>query len=954
MVQGELALENQLIKQLNSVGYESVDVKDEASLLANLKLQIEKRKNTTLSETEFNKIINILDKGTVFERAKTLRGEQHIERDNGDNFYFYFLDKESWNTNTFQVTNQITKEGAYKNRYDVTLLINGLPLVQIELKRRGVEMAEAFHQIKRYKKNSFASGVGLFQYIQLFIISNGVNSKYFANNKNLNVKQTFFWANEDNKKITALNVFADSFLVPNHLHKMLSKYIVLAESDKTLMVLRPYQYYATEKIIDKVKNSTENGYIWHTTGSGKTLTSFKASQLLMDMPEVYKIVFVVDRRDLDFQTTKEFNNFSDGSVDGTDNTKALVKQFGNDTKLIVTTIQKLNNAIGSSRYVDNMKHLNDKRIVFIFDECHRTQFGETHKRIKKFFLNSQMFGFTGTPIFADNAVKNQLGKRTTKELFGNCLHKYVITDAIKDENVLRFSIEYVGRYKHKKTSSLNFVDIDVEGIDTRELLESDDRLDKITDYIIQNHKRKTHNEGNTNTTDFTGMFCVSGVEVLKRYYELFRNKKEKGKHDLKIATIFSYAANEEIEQDDYVTFDDQMEVIDEGNEDAIYSRDSLEEYIGDYNKMFGSNYTTKDSQSFYNYYNDIARRVKNREIDILLVVNMFLTGFDSKPLNTLYVDKNLKHHGLIQAYSRTNRILNKKKSHGNIVSFRNLKKATDEAIALFSNKDANEVILMKPYEDYIEQFNEALVALLEISPSIESVNDLESEVDEETFVKAFRALMRLKNSLSCYSDFSFEDLDISEQDFEDYKSKYLDIYDKVKNENSTEKDSILNDVDFEIELVHKDEVTVFYILSILKQMVKIDNATFAKKRKAITDLIAGDIKLRSKRELIERFIDENLLHLDEGEDIEEAFDSYWGEQKLKAFNLLCKEEALNENKIEIIIEEYLFSSQITDLNQKVDDSLLNREPLFKRKKTVKRVIEKIMSFIETFTEGLAA
>ena len=564
-----------------------------------------------------------------------------------------------------------------------------------------------------------------------------------------------------------------------------------------------------------------------------------------------------------------------------------------------------------------------------------------------------MFGFTGTPIFADNAVKNQLGKRTTKELFGDCLHKYVITDAIKDENVLRFSVEYVGRYKQKKTSSLNFVDIDVEGINTRELLDSDDRLEKITDYIIQNHKRKTHNEGNSNVTNFTGMFCVSGVSVLKKYYELFQAKKREGKHDLRIATIFSYAANEEIEDDGYITFDEQMEVTQESEQNS-YSRDSLEEYMGDYNAMFGCDYTTKDSQSFYNYYNDIARRVKNREIDILIVVNMFLTGFDSKPLNTLYVDKNLRHHGLIQAYSRTNRILNKKKSHGNIISFRNLKKATDEAIALFSNKEASEVILMQPYEDYIEQFNEALINLLDIAPTIESVDDLESELDEERFVKAFRALMRLKNSLGCYADFSFEDLNITEQEFEDFKSKYIDIYEKVKNETSTEKDSILNDVDFEIELVHRDEVTVYYILTLLKQMVKIDNKLFAKKRKAITDLIAGDINLRSKRELIEKFIDERLLNLVDSEDIEEAFDAYWGEQKLKAFNNLCEEEKLEKDKIQSIIEERLFSNQVVSFNEKVDNSLLVRDTFLKRKKTVKRVIEKIMNFIETFAEGLAA
>ena len=954
MIQGELALENNLIKQLNSIGYSSVDIKGEESLLSNLKTQIEKRKETSLSATEFDRIVNILNKGTVFERAKTLRAQHRIERDNGDSLYFDFIDKDNYSNNIFQVTNQITIDGKYQNRYDVTLLINGLPLVQIELKRRGVEMGQAFHQIVRYKRNSYSSGAGLFQYVQLFIISNGVNTKYFANNKTLNYKQTFYWSDVNNKKISALNEFTDIFLKPHHLSKMVSKFIVMAETERALMVLRPYQFYATEKVIERVKSSNKNGYIWHTTGSGKTLTSFKTSQLLVELPEIYKVVFVVDRRDLDYQTTKEFNNFSEGSVDGTDNTKALVKQFADDTKLLVTTIQKLNNAIGSSKYEDVMLPLMDKRIVFIFDECHRTQFGETHNRIKKFFTNNQMFGFTGTPIFADNAIKNELGKRTTKELFGDCLHRYVITDAIKDDNVLKFSIEYVGKYKQSKTSSLNFVDIPVEAIDKKELIESDDRLNKITDYIITNHNRKTHNNGAGEVKNFTGMFCVSNVNVLKKYYDLFKTKKLEGKHNLNIATIFSYNANEEVEEDDYTFFDEDMNSIDFINEEILDSRDKLEEYIQDYNKMFTCDYTTKDSKSFYNYYNDIARRVKNREIDILLVVNMFLTGFDSKPLNTLYVDKNLRYHRLIQAYSRTNRVLNKKKSHGNIISFRNLKKATDEAITLFSNKEANEIILMKPYEDYIGQFNEALKTLLELTPSVSSVDDLESEIEEGEFVKAFRDLMRLRNSLGCYADFSFNDLEISEQDFEDYKSKYLDIYDKVRNDNSRDKDSILNDVDFEIELVHRDEITLYYILSLIKQLVRIDSKVYAKKRKALTNLLTGDVNLRSKKELIEKFIDDTLNNLEDGEEIEEAFQSYWGEEKLKAFNQLCEQENLDKEKIQSIVDEYLFANQVVSFNQKIDGALLTRETLLKRKKTIDRVKEKILSFMEIYIEGIAA
>ena len=634
--------------------------------------------------------------------------------------YYELLNTREWCQNKFQVTHQLSAEGNYKNRYDVTLLINGLPLVQIELKRRGCEMAEAFHQITRYKRDSFKSGHGLFQYLQLFVISNGINTKYFANNNlaQLYLKQTFFWADAENNKITRLNEFADTFLEPCHLAKMISKYIVLSESSRSLLVLRPYQFYATERIIKRVENSKKNGYIWHTTGSGKTLTSFKASQLLKDLPHVHKVLFVVDRKDLDHQTKKEFNSFSADSIEGTDDTKSLVKQFTGQTKLIVTTIQKLNNAIKKDRYKTQMKALQDKRMVFIFDECHRSQFGETHREINKYFNNIQLFGFTGTPIFADNAVKNELGKRTTKELFGECLHKYVITDAIRDENVLRFSIEYVGRYKEKKEGSLNFVDIEVEDIDKKEVLESDKRIEKITDYIIDHHKLKTHNKS------FTALLCCSSVDALMKYYDYFKQKKEQGKHNLNIATIFSYAANQELDVEP-TPYQDELPEAAEGNEDNFYhKKDKLAQYIDDYNQQFKTSYSLKQINGFDNYYHNISKRVKNKEIDILIVVNMFLTGFDSKPLNTLYVDKNLKHHGLIQAYSRTNRILDKKKSHGNIVVFRNLKQLTDEAITLFSDKNAKEDILMEPYEDYLKAFEEAYQKLMNITPEVDSVNDL--------------------------------------------------------------------------------------------------------------------------------------------------------------------------------------------------------------------------------------
>ena len=944
--QSEQQLENALLKQLETLGHSPVNVPDEKTLLFNLKTQLEKHNKVTFSDNEFKKVVNILNAGSVFERAKTLRGiKHHITKDDGETLYFEFLNQTEWCKNQFQVTNQVTIDGKYQNRYDVTILINGLPLVQIELKRRGCEMGEAHRQILRYKSHSFGSGSALFQYVQLFIISNGVNTKYFANNRTqaLNYKQTFYWADEKNDKITNLSDFAQTFLEPCHLSKMICKYIVLAETDKILMVLRPYQYYATEKIIERVKNTNKNGYIWHTTGSGKTLTSFKASQILMHMPQVHKVVFVVDRRDLDYQTTKEFNNFSGGSVDGTDNTKALVKQFGDDTKLLVTTIQKLNNAIGSERYTSVMEPLKEKKIVFIFDECHRSQFGETHKRIVQYFNNYQMFGFTGTPIFADNAVKNDLGKRTTFELFGDCLHKYVITDAIRDENVLRFSIEYVGRYKQKNTSSINFRDIEVEAIDKKELYDNKDRLGKITDYILDHHNIKTQNK------QFTAMFAVSSVDTLTKYYDLFKSKE----HKLKIATIFSYGANEGDDTADGITTFDYDSVEEPAEAYGKHTREKLEDYIKDYNKMFGTKFSTRDSQSYYNYYNDIAKRVKNREIDILIVVNMFLTGFDSKPLNTLYVDKNLKHHGLIQAFSRTNRILNKNKSHGNIVSFRNLKKATDEAIALFSNKDANEIILLQPYGDYLEDFNEAMGMVKEIAPTVDSVNNLISETEELRFVRAFRQVMRLQNTLSSFADFSFDDLGLSEQEYLDYRSKYLDLYEKA-NSSDKEKASALEDVDFELELMHRDIINVAYILTLLSSLIDAKGKNYENKKKQISDMLSNDIHLRSKKELIEEFIEDNLIHIKNSEDVADAFDTYWGEQQLKAFTKLCEDENLDSKKIEAIIEEHLFANQVPAMRDKVMKSMLKKESLLVRKKTIPRVIDKIMDFINTFIDGVAA
>jgi type I restriction enzyme, R subunit len=955
--QSEQVLENKLIAQLVRKSYELVTIKDASDLKANLKLQIERRNNTTLTDKEFQKVLNHLDKGTVFERAHILRDRMQLTREDDTSVYLLFLDQSNWGNNTYQVTNQVKMEGSYKNRYDVTILINGLPLVQIELKRRGLELKEAFNQTNRYQRHSYWASGGLFNYIQCFVISNGVNTKYYANNKHQSFKQTFFWANEDNSLITNLSDFTDEFLPQSHLHKMLCKYIVLNQSEKILMILRPYQYYATEAIVRRIKTTRKNGYIWHTTGSGKTLTSFKASQILMDLPDIHKVVFVVDRKDLDYQTIKEFDSFSKGSVDATDRTKTLVDQFLDKYKepktgalkehrLIVTTIQKLNTAISKPHFLKSMKKLRDKRIVFIFDECHRSQFGETHRRITQFFTNHQLFGFTGTPILEENAYSVQSIKHTTKELFHDCLHKYVITDAIRDKNVLRFAVEYIGRYKKKEGRDIS-LDIDVEAINTKEVLEAPGRLEKITEYIIANHGRKTHSRS------FTAIFCVSSIDILTQYYDLFKAKKDEGKHNLKIATIFSYTANEDDKDATGIIEELPMAADPTSPYGNMHSRDKLESYIGDYNKMFGTSYSTRDSALFYNYYKDISKRVKNRQIDILLVVNMFLTGFDSKLLNTLYVDKNLRYHGLIQAFSRTNRILDEVKSQGNIVCFRNLKARTDEAITLFSNKDAKEEILLAPYEDYVGKFNAAYLNLLQIAPTVKSVDTLPSEKEQAAFIQAFRELMRLKNILESFSSFTEEDLSMDSQSFADYKSKYLDLYREVRESTTKEKVSILDDIDFELELITRDNINVAYILALLAKFKDSSEEERQKQRKAIIQLISGEVHLVSKRELIEKFIDENIPHIEDSDDIPEAFEVYWNAQKMKAIDSLCQEENLDPVKLETVIGNYLYTER-KPLNDDIVGMLKEKPKLLQRKSITERVLDKMLSFVETYIDGMAA
>ena len=956
MTETEAQLEAGLLERLVALGWSLVALPDEAAQLKNLKAELEAFNRVQLSDAEFARVLNHLDRSSVFERAKVLRDRYELTREDGTRVFLAFFNSREWRQNRFQVAQQVVQAGAYDNRYDVTLLVNGLPLVQIELKRRGLEIKEAFNQVNRYQRHSYGAGRGLFQYVQIFVISNGVNTRYYVNNRKQSFKQTFTWAREDNAPLNRLDEFSDVFLDQCHIAKMVARYIVLHEGDKQLLVLRPYQYYAVEAILASVRAGTRGGYIWHTTGSGKTLTSFKAAQLINEMEGIDKVLFVVDRADLDYQTTREFNAYSDGSVDGTHNTHNLVRQMTGGAKLIVTTIQKLNTAISRPQFLEQMGPMAGKRIVFIFDECHRSQFGDTHKRITNFFNNYQMFGFTGTPILKENANTSEAIGRTTKDLFGPCLHKYIITDAIRDQNVLRFGIEYWGRLRSRDGG---LIDEKVAGIDTQEFYDNPDRIEAIVDWIITNHSRKTH------ARDFTAMMAVSSVESLIQYYECFRAKKSAGEHDLRVVTIFTYGTNEDDKDANGLIQEPEFEV---GPDTPLnlHSRDALERYIGDYNALYGTAFSTKDSVGFYSYYKDIAKRIKERErenanprdrVDILLVVAMFLTGFDAKKVNTLYVDKNLKYHGLIQAYSRTNRVLNEVKSQGNVVAFRNLKPATDEAIKLFADREAPDEVLIEPYDTYVARFNAAVETLLDVTPTVDSVDALRDDTARLTFVKAFRALARLKNILSVFAEFEWAGLAMDSQTFDDFKSKYLDLHDQTRKDREEGVVSIVGDVDFELELIREDKINVAYILQLLRDYKDderkgglVNDEDRKRRVTSILDMVSTDIVLRSKRELIEKFIDKNMPQVRRGDDVTPAFEQFWTEERAAAVDTICSQEGLDPDRFEHLMRSYVFSHNI--MRDDVVKAMQTQPRILERRRVVDRVIERLTSLVRTFDEDV--
>lgn len=940
--QSEAALEEGLIATLKRMNYERVQIKEEVNLKTNFKKQLEihnKRQlaefgRTEFTDAEFEKILIYLEGGTRFEKSKKLRDLYPLDTADGKHIWVEFLNRSQWCQNEFQVSNQITIEGRKESRFDVTILINGLPLVQIELKKRGIELKQAYNQIQRYHKTSFH---GLFDYIQIFVISNGVNTRYFANNPNQGYKFTFNWTDAANVPFNQLDKFAMFFFDKCTLGKMISKYIVLHEGDKCLMVLRPYQYYAVEKILDRVVNSNDNGYIWHTTGAGKTLTSFKAAQLVSELPDIDKVMFVVDRHDLDTQTQSEYEAFEPGAVDGTDDTSELVNRLQGDSKIIITTIQKLNTAVTRTWYSKKIEKIRNSRIVMIFDECHRSHFGDSHNNIVKFFHNTQIFGFTGTPIFAENSV----GDHTTKEIFGNCLHRYLIKDAIADENVLGFLVEY---YKGNK-------DPDYLG---------ESRMHEIAKFIINNFNKSTFDG------EFDALFAVQSVDMLIRYYKIFKELKP----DIRIGAVFTYAANNS--QDDALT---GMGTGTYANEN-VSGADDLQEIMDDYNKMFGTSFS---QENFRAYYDDINLRMKKKRadmksLDLCLVVGMFLTGFDSKKLNTLYVDKNMEYHGLLQAFSRTNRVLNEKKRFGKIVCFRDLKSNVDESIKLFSNSNNTEDIVRPTYDEVKKRYKEVTVSFLKKFPSPSSIDTRQSEKDKLDFILTFRDIIKKHAEIQIYEDFdaNADDLGLSEQQFMDYRSKYLDIYDSVihpqpdvtnPNPDTASEDpepygGKLEDVDFCLELLHSDIVNVAYILELIADLDPYSD-NYQEKRKEIIDTMIKDAELRGKANLIDGFIQKNVdedkekfmqgkQSADGTTDLEERLNKYITEKKEKAIAAIAKEEDLDVEVLKHFLSEYeyLHKEQTEIIRDALKEKHLN---LMSRRDSLNRILDKMRSIVRTFS-----
>lgn len=1001
--QSEAELENELIRILLEQGYERLAIHDEKSLVSNLRLKLEQLNDYQFTDKEWNRFFNTYianaNEGIV-EKTRTIQDDyvKTLQRDDGSTKNIRLLDKKNIHNNRLQVLNQYEEsEGTHDTRYDVTILVNGLPLVHIELKRRGVAIREAFNQINRYQRDSFWAGCGLYEYVQIFIISNGTHTKYYSNTtRNAHIKEqsnnkkkskktsnsfefTSYWADANNKIISDLVDFTKTFLSKHTILNILTKYCVFTAED-LLLVMRPYQIAATERILNRIEISTNykklgttdaGGYIWHTTGSGKTLTSFKAAQLATSLEYIDKVLFVVDRKDLDYQTMKEYDRFEKGAANSNTSTIVLKRQLEDDNaKIIITTIQKLDSFMGKYKEHD----IYNKHIVLVFDECHRSQFGDMHVKITKSFKKYHIFGFTGTPIFADNAGSGKhYNLRTTPQAFGDRLHTYTIVDAINDGNVLPFRIDYIKTIKEKSGIS----DEQIRAIDREKALLEPKRISKIVTYIREHFDQKTKRNSQsfgftvlTNVkevasakkkseieekkqririTGFNSIFAVSSIEAAKLYYTEFQ-KQMKDLPDaqkLRVATIYSYGVNEEV-TDDFV--EDENSENTDGLDQS--SRDFLDMVIKDYNKIFKTNYDTS-SDKFQNYYKDVSLRMKNREIDILIVVNMFLTGFDATTLNTLWVDKNLKYHGLIQAFSRTNRILNSVKTFGNIVCFRNLEDETNEAIALFGNKEAGGIVLLKNFESYYNGYDEDgkhYDGYVELITKLQNIFPLgQAIVGEEAqkeFIKLYGAILRIKNILTSFDDFAGKEI-ISERDFQDYQSEYIDLYQQLKPKEDEKKEIINDDIVFEIELVKQVEINIDYILMLVKKYQKGGN----KDKEILVSIekaVNSSINLRSKLQLIQDFIKTVTPQTE----VDGEWRKFVEEQRENELTDIISDEKLKNEETHKFIDNSFRDGGLKTTGTDIDVIMpaVSRFGSGNRAEKKKKVIKRLKEFFEKYLE----
>ncbi|OLA94672.1 MAG: DEAD/DEAH box helicase [Candidatus Melainabacteria bacterium LEY3_CP_29_8] len=1000
--QSEAELEQEFIRLLSTLGYEYLNINSEKDLISNLRLQLERLNNFSFLDSEWDRLFNnyiASNNETFIDKTRKFQ-TNHIyalKLDDGTTRNIKLIDKSNIHNNKLQVINQYEEtEGKHDTRYDVTILVNGLPIVHIELKRRGVPIREAFNQIERYKRDSFGASSGLYEYIQIFVISNGTNTKYYSNttrdshikessNKNRKSKKTSnsfeftsFWADANNKIITDLVDFTRTFFAKHSLLNILTKYCVFTSED-ILLVMRPYQISACERIINRIEVAHNykkygtvegGGYIWHTTGSGKTLTSFKTAQLACNLPYIDKVLFVVDRKDLDYQTMKEYDRFEKGAANSNTSTSILQRQLeSDDSRIIITTIQKLGVFISKNKGHEVFK----KHVVIIFDECHRSQFGEMHTSITKNFKSYHIFGFTGTPIFSVNSSSGgNINLKTTPQAFGEKLHTYTIVDAINDGNVLPFRIDYVNTVKEKE----GVKDSQVRAIDIEKAMASPQRISNIVSYILEHFNQKTkrneqaysfsqlqnieevasaRNRGTveeikqkTRLTGFNSMFAVASIDTAKAYYNEFKKQMlEKPGQALRVGIIYSFGVNEDV---DYDILEEENPEDTSGLDQS--SRDFLDMAIKDYNEMFATNYDTS-SDKFQNYYKDVSLRMKNRELDLLIVVNMFLTGFDATTLNTLWVDKNLKYHGLIQAFSRTNRILNSVKTYGNIVCFRDLQTATEEAIALFGDKEASGIVLLKNYEDYYYGYDdekghhagyeELIAQLKEKFPICETI---QGEENQKEFIKLYGAILRIRNILSAFDNFA-DDKAITERDLQDYQSKYVDLYQELRGKDKADKENINNDIEFEMELIRQVEVNIDYILLLVIKYHK-TNCTDKEILADINRAICSSPQLRSKKELIENFI----AAINTSTKVDEDWKKFVVEQKEADLKQIIDDEKLKPEETKKFIDNSFRDGVIktsgTDLDRLLPPMGLFGDAGKKRQAKKQTIIEKLSKFFEKY------